>query len=203
MHKPRLLDAVEDLLGPDVLLWNSFLPFKAPRSSSHFGWHQDATYWRLDPPTLGLTVWLALGAVTAESGCMRVIPGSQTRGQLPHEQTFHKDSLLRRGQRIKASIEEDRAAEVHLEAGEMSLHFTRIVHGSGSNASDNWRLVLSSGIIDPIGSLDPFPRQAAVRRRCRRIVECRQRTEGVGQATLRAALRGPWSSPTHPPPRKA
>ncbi len=112
VHQPRLLDAVEDLLGPDVLLWNSFLPFKAPRSSSHFGWHQDSTYWGLEPPTLGLTVWLALGAVTAESGCMRVIPGSQTRGQLPHEQTFHKDSLLRRGQRITAPVDEGRAAEV-------------------------------------------------------------------------------------------
>ena len=41
---PRLLDAVEDLLGPDLLLWNSFLPVKAPRSASHFGWHQDSTY---------------------------------------------------------------------------------------------------------------------------------------------------------------
>ena len=77
---------------------------------------------------------------SSDSGCMRVIPGSQTRGQLPHEQTFHKDSLLRRGQRITAPIDEDRAAEVRLDAGEMSLHCTRIVHGSRANASNDWRL---------------------------------------------------------------
>jgi non-haem Fe2+, alpha-ketoglutarate-dependent halogenase len=136
---PGLLDAVEALLGPNLLLWNScFLP-KAPRSKSWFTWHQDATYWGLEPPHVA-TVWLALTTVTAECGCLRVIPGSHLDGQLSHENTFDPDVMLPRGQRVTAKLREDRATDVTLAPGEASIHDVFTVHGSGPNRTDGWRL---------------------------------------------------------------
>ena len=78
---------------------------------------------------------------------MRVIPGSYGLGQLPHEMTFDKDSLLRRGQRITVSVEESWAVELAPSPGEMSLHGTGIVHGSGANDTDDWRIACGMNIL--------------------------------------------------------
>lgn len=136
---PRMLDAVEAVLGPNLLLWNScFLP-KAPQSKSWFTWHQDATYWGLEPPRVA-TVWLALSDVTAGNGCLRVIPGSHLGGQLSHENTFDPDVMLPRGQRVTAPLDESRATDLALAPGEASIHDVFTVHGSGPNRTDAWRL---------------------------------------------------------------
>lgn len=136
---PKVLDAVESLLGPDLLLWNSsFLP-KAPRSKTWFTWHQDATYWGLEPPRV-LSVWLALSEATPENGCLRIIPGSQQNGQLPHENTFDPTVDLPRGQRVSVALDEGRAVDIPLAPGEASFHDVLVVHGSGSNRTDGWRL---------------------------------------------------------------
>lgn len=136
---PKILDAAESLLGPNLLLWNSsFLP-KAPHSKTWFTWHQDATYWGLEPPRI-LSVWLAVAATTSENGCLRVIPGSQRLGQLPHENTFDPTVGLPRGQRVTSELDESQAIELPLAAGEASLHDVLVVHGSGSNQTDDWRL---------------------------------------------------------------
>jgi hypothetical protein len=136
---PRILDVVEALIGPDILLWNSsFLP-KAPRSKTWFSWHQDATYWGLQPPRV-VSVWLALAEVTSEHGCLRVIPGTHLLGQLPHENTFNPDVALPRGQSITAPLDEAAALDVRLRPGEASFHDVYVVHGSGPNCTDEWRL---------------------------------------------------------------
>jgi ectoine hydroxylase-related dioxygenase (phytanoyl-CoA dioxygenase family) len=136
---PRILDVVESLLGPDILLWNSsFLP-KAPHSKSRFTWHQDATYWGLEPAHV-LSVWLALSHVTPESGCVRMLPGTHLGGQLPHENTFDPGVMLPRGQRVNLAVDEERAVDVVLNPGEASFHGVFTVHGSGPNETDDWRL---------------------------------------------------------------
>ncbi|MGE0210670.1 MAG: phytanoyl-CoA dioxygenase family protein [Parvibaculaceae bacterium] len=136
---PKILDAVESLLGPNLLLWNSsFLP-KAPNSKTWFTWHQDATYWGLQPPRI-LSVWLALSEATSENGCLRVIPGTHLEGQLPHENTFDPTVGLPRGQQVTSAVDEGRALDLPLAPGEASLHHVLVVHGSGSNQTDGWRL---------------------------------------------------------------
>jgi hypothetical protein len=136
---PRILDVVEGLLGPDILLWNSSVLPKAPHSRSRFTWHQDATYWGLEPPHV-LSVWLALSDVTAENGCVRMIPGSHRRGQLAHENTFDPDVMLPRGQQVKDFVGAESAVDVVLRPGEASFHDVFTVHGSGPNRSAAWRL---------------------------------------------------------------
>ena len=74
VHTPCLLDAVVDLLGPDLLLWSCSLLIKPPRSRGRYTWHQDATYWGLEPP-LGVSAWIALGDVGPENGGLRCLPG--------------------------------------------------------------------------------------------------------------------------------
>jgi non-haem Fe2+, alpha-ketoglutarate-dependent halogenase len=147
-HHPRLLDAIEDLLGPDLLLWNSSVLIKHSKTPTYFTWHQDSTYWGLEPPVT-LSVWLALTNVTKEAGCVRAVPGSHKLGQLTHENTFDKNVDLPRGQRVAVPFEESRAVDLCLEPGEMSVHHVRTVHGSGPNVSDGPRIGINMSFIPP------------------------------------------------------
>ncbi|MBY0458852.1 MAG: phytanoyl-CoA dioxygenase family protein [Gemmataceae bacterium] len=142
-RETAILDAAEAALGPDLVLWDSFIPAKPPRSAGYFGWHQDGTYWSVGPLDEIVTLWVALGAVNEANGAMKMIPGSHLRGQLDHEKTFDKESLLRRGQRVRDALDESAAVAVRLAPGEASLHRAFTVHGSGPNPSDDWRLGVS------------------------------------------------------------
>ena len=152
--EPEVLDAVERVLGPDIQLWNSFLPIKPPKSGGHFGWHQDGTFWDIAPLEETVTVWLALDAVSLTNGGMRMIRGSHRRGQMMHEVTYDPNSMLRRGQRIDGDIDESAAEEVPLSAGQASLHNAMILHGSAANDSADWRYAVGlnyvSGNVKPI-----------------------------------------------------
>lgn len=132
-----ILDAVEDLIGPDILVFASNTWIKAPRDGKFVSWHQDSAYFGLEPHD-EVTAWVALSDSTPESGCMRVIPGSHAEAAHSHVETFHKDNLLARGQRIDG-IDEDRAVDLSLRAGQYSLHHERAVHGSLANETDNVR----------------------------------------------------------------
>ncbi len=137
---PRILDHVEQILGPDILVWDSFLPTKPPHSEGHFGWHQDGTFWPIAPLEQSLAVWLALDDVTTRNGGMRMIPGSWRLGQLGHETTYDPKSMLRRGQRVTSAIDEDKAVDIVLKPGQASFHGHLTLHGSGPNRTDRWRL---------------------------------------------------------------
>ena len=100
VHETCLLDAVEDLLGPDLLLWSCSLLLKPPHSRGRYTWHQDATYWGMEPPS-AVSAWLALGDVGPENGGLRCLPGLHARGQLAHENTFAEDVMLPRGQELR------------------------------------------------------------------------------------------------------
>jgi ectoine hydroxylase-related dioxygenase (phytanoyl-CoA dioxygenase family) len=138
VRHPSVLDAVEDVIGPDILCWNTSFFTKEADSPGYVSWHQDATYWGLSEPTV-VTAWIAFTESTPANGNMRVVPGSH-RGAVAHVDTFHPDNLLSRGQELAVAVDEADAADIVLQPGEMSLHHVLIVHGSGANRSGDRRI---------------------------------------------------------------
>ncbi len=134
-----VLDAVEQVLGPDLLIWSSQFFLKDSGDGGYVSWHQDSTYWGLEPNTI-TTAWIALSPSTPESGCMRVAPGSHALDQLPHSDTFKEGNLLSRGQEIAVDVSQMETLDVVLLPGEMSLHHVQLVHGSEPNKSSRPRI---------------------------------------------------------------
>lgn len=129
---PAILDHVEKILGPDILCWSSSFFSKPPNDRAFVSWHQDLTYWGLEPEVI-VTAWIAITPSTRESGCMRVIPGSHIQGQQGHSDTYATENLLSRGQVLDVKVDEDCAVDILLQPGEMSLHHVLMVHGSEIN----------------------------------------------------------------------
>jgi hypothetical protein len=138
VHHPKILDAVEDLLGPDILCWSSSFFTKEPASAEYISWHQDATYWGLSENE-EVTAWVALTPSTSERGCMAVIPGTHKK-QVSHRDTFAEHNMLTRGQEISVEVDESKAVQIILEPGEMSLHHILLFHGSRPNRSKDRRI---------------------------------------------------------------
>ena len=145
---PRVLDAVEAVLGPDVLVLASSIFAKYAHNPSYISWHQDATYWGLDAGKV-TTAWIALSPSTSESGCMRVVPETQKEEIHPHVETYAKDNLLTRGQEIAVDVDEKDAVDLILKPGEMSLHHVNIIHGSNPNRSDDQRIGFAVRYVTP------------------------------------------------------
>lgn len=139
VRHPRILDAVEDLLGPDLLCWSSSFFIKEEASASFVSWHQDSTYWGLSEPEV-CTAWVAFTPSTAANGAMAVIPGSHKMDQVPHRDTFERHNLLTRGQEVAVEVDEAEQVLLELQPGEMSLHHVRLVHGSAPNPSGARRI---------------------------------------------------------------
>ena len=134
VRHPAILDAVEDVLGPNLLCWGSQFFAKDAGDTAYVSWHQDGTYWGLSSPDV-VTAWVALTPSIPENGCMRVVPGTQLR-QVAHEDTFAQSNLLSRGQEIAVKVDEAKVVDVVLQPGQMSLHHVLIFHGSEPNQSD-------------------------------------------------------------------
>ncbi len=139
VREERILDAVEDLYGPNLLCWTTNFFIKEARNPAFVSWHQDSTYWGLDRPDV-VTAWVALTPANRSNGAMGYIPGTHTSEQIPHRDTFAKNNLLTRGQEIAVEVNEDEAVTIELQPGEMSLHHVRLVHGSPPNPSDDRRI---------------------------------------------------------------
>jgi hypothetical protein len=139
IRHPAILDAVESVIGPDILCWSSTFFIKEARDPGFVSWHQDSTYWGLDPADI-VTAWVALSESTTENGAMRVIPDTQTLEQVAHRDTFAADNLLTRGQEIAVEVDESKAVMLELQPGEMSLHHVRLIHGSDPNPSGKRRI---------------------------------------------------------------
>ena len=133
-----ILDIVQDLIGPDLLLWGCVLFIKEPESKGYVSWHQDATYMGLEPQSF-VTPWLALSPSNEESGCMSVIPGSHLERIQNHEDQAEADNLLTRGQRI-TNVDESKATNLILRPGQCSCHHAKIIHGSRPNRSNHHRI---------------------------------------------------------------
>jgi hypothetical protein len=161
---PRILDAVEDVLGPNLLVWTVSIFPKYPRDPGYISWHQDGTYWGLDS-TRVVTAWVALTDSTRDNGCMRVVPGSHRQPILPHRDTYAADNRLSRGQEIEVEVDEQDAVDVVLRAGEMSLHHVNIIHGSNSNPSDGSRIGFAPRFMTPeTRQIDGEPHTAGLAR---------------------------------------
>ncbi len=136
---PRVIGPVVSLLGPNVLLWSTQWFIKEPRDGKFVSLHQDANYWGLEPHDV-LTAWIALSDAGPATGPMRFLPGSHLEALHEHDNTYADDNLLSRGQTIKDQLDESKCVLAPLQAGEMSLHHVRLVHGSDRNDTDDRRI---------------------------------------------------------------
>jgi non-haem Fe2+, alpha-ketoglutarate-dependent halogenase len=139
IRHPKILDAIEDVLGPDLLCWNTNFFIKEAETPSFVSWHQDSTYWGLSAPDV-CTAWVALTPSNLDNGAMAVIPKTHTKDQIPHRDTFDRHNLLTRGQEVAVEVDESDAVPLVLRPGEMSLHHVRLVHGSPPNPSPDRRI---------------------------------------------------------------
>lgn len=134
-----ILDPIEQLVGPDILLWSSHFISKDPAVGRATPWHTDADYWngRLSDDSRIVTVWISLDGSDTDNGCMRVVPGSHhnesggTYHPVPRESnTF--------GREID-EVDDSAAVDLVLKPGEASLHDGRIIHGANPNTSSRRR----------------------------------------------------------------
>ena len=147
IRDPRVLDPIEQLIGPDILCWSTIFWIKDAGSKSFVGWHQDNTYWGLSSRNV-ITAWFAISDASVDAGCMKVMPRTHLGETLRHEDTYHQDNMLTRGQVIPG-LDESRAVVMPLRAGEMSLHNYCLAHGSGPNVSPDRRIGVSMHFMPP------------------------------------------------------
>jgi non-haem Fe2+, alpha-ketoglutarate-dependent halogenase len=143
---PCILDAVEDLLGPDILLYISRFFIKEPNSEGVAAWHQDSTYFGLRPFD-HVTAWVALCNVTPEAGPVEFAVGSHIRGQLMQKSGVIKNNVNTAGQIIVEWFDQSQIARAILKAGQFSLHHTCVVHQSAPNRSQQRRIGLALSYI--------------------------------------------------------
>jgi hypothetical protein len=158
VHHPRILDAVEDLIGPDILVYHSTLFLKEAHTPAFVRWHQDSTYFYLQPH-LHVTAWVALSEASVQAGCMQALPGSHRWGALEHDDKPEPMNMIRRGQGISGRFDQAQGQFMPVGAGQMSLHHTDLVHASGGNDSDDRRIGYAISYIPahvrPVGALRP------------------------------------------------
>ena len=134
----NILDAVESIIGKNILICGTTLFVKNPNKKGFVSFHQDAKYIGLEPHNW-VTVWLAITDTNEHNGCMRMLPGSHKENLKTHEQKFDENNLLTRGQTI-TNVALDKTEPIILKAGQISLHHPLIVHGSGLNQSKDRRI---------------------------------------------------------------
>ena len=134
----NILNAVESIIGRNILICGTTLFIKNPNEKGFVSFHQDAKYIGLEPHNW-VTAWVAVTDANEKNGCMRMLSGSHKDNLKHHEQKFDKNNLLTRGQTI-TDVPLDKTDPVILEAGQMSLHHPKIVHGSGLNNSNDRRI---------------------------------------------------------------
>lgn len=143
---PAIVDAVEDLLGPDILLYTSRWFIKEPHTGEVAAWHQDSTYFGLRPYD-HVTAWVALSNVSRAAGPVEFAVGSHIRGQLLQQSNVVKNSVNTAGQIIVEWFDQSQIEAAVLAPGQFSLHHTCVVHQSGPNASDERRVGLALSYI--------------------------------------------------------
>lgn len=158
IRDPRVLDPVEQLIGPNILCWNTLFWIKEADHKSFVGWHQDTKYWGLSSDKV-VTAWLALSPASIEAGCMKVLPGSHRGDVLEHDERYNEDNMLTRGQELSDAPRDEDAVFMPLKPGQMSIHNYRIAHASGPNNAPDRRIGVSMHFMPPeteqiVGSWD-------------------------------------------------
>ena len=137
-HNSKILDAVESIIGKDILVGGTTLFIKDPDKKGFVSWHQDAKYIGFEPYNW-VTGWLAITDSNENNGCMRMWPGSHKNKIQDHVDTFNENNLLTRGQTVQ-NVPLNKTIPIVLKAGQLSLHHPMIVHGSGPNKSSTRRI---------------------------------------------------------------
>jgi hypothetical protein len=144
VHHTNILNAVESLLGPNLLCWSATFFAKPPKTTGYVAWHQDITYWGLEPAQEVLTCWLALTEAREENGCMSMLPGSHETSLRNHKFILGTDNMLMGGQEVTLSAAElERTVSTELDIGQMSIHHSKTLHGSLGNHSSHPRIGLA------------------------------------------------------------
>jgi len=140
VHNSKILDAVEDIIGKNILVGGTTLFIKDPDKKGFVSFHQDAKYIGFEPHNW-VTAWLAITDSNEENGCMRMYTGTHKEDLKVHTEKFNNNdgNLLTRGQTVE-NVPIEKTEPVILKAGQMSLHHPKIVHGSGINRSDKRRI---------------------------------------------------------------
>jgi len=146
---PAMLDVIEGILGPDLMIYSVEFFIKEARSPHLVTMHQDLTYWGLGETSGMVTAWLALSPATPQSGCMDFVKGSHKQPIQPHRDSFHKHNLLSRGQEIAVDVADEDKTAIEIHPGQISLHHGLTIHGSGPNFSDDRRIAVVIRYIRP------------------------------------------------------
>jgi hypothetical protein len=136
-----VLDRVEQLIGPDLVLWITRMLCKPARDGQEVPWHQDGQYWPIRPLAT-CSVWIALDAVDGSNGCMRFIPGSHLRRELYRHRLSSRRNLVLEQEVVPEEFDQGQAVDVVLRPGQMSFHDVRMIHGSPANTSERRRAAL-------------------------------------------------------------
>ena len=152
-----ILDMVEQLIGPDIALWNSSFFAKPAGNGKATPWHQDGEYWPIRPLAT-CTAWIAVDDATQDNGCLRIIKGSHKEGKLLQHETNPSTELTLNQELMKTEYDESKAVDLVLKRGQISLHDVFLVHGSEPNTSDKSRRGMTMRFM-PTTSL--FDRQLA------------------------------------------
>ena len=137
-HNPKILNAVESLIGKNILVCGTTLFIKNPHEKGFVSYHQDAKYIGLEPHNW-VTAWVAITDSNEENGCMKMWSGSHKDNLKDHDQMFNEGNLLTRGQTIN-NVPKEKVKSLVLKAGQMSLHHPKVVHGSELNKSNDRRI---------------------------------------------------------------
>ena len=137
---PRILDLVEGILGPDIMIYAVEFFIKEPNTTQIVSMHQDLTYWGLGAVDGLVTAWLSLSPATPASGCMDFVKGSHKNPILPHTDTFDDNNLLSRGQEVAVDVDDADKEAIEIHPGQISLHHGLTIHGSGPNTTRDRRI---------------------------------------------------------------
>lgn len=148
-HNQKLLDVVESIIGPDILVWNSTFFIKEAKTETYVSWHQDMKYWGLNDTNGQVSAWIALNPVSQANGCMQFLPKTHLGEMVDHNDTFSEDNFLTRGQEADFDYNPDDILHVELDPGQASFHHGKLLHASPPNQSDDRRIGYAIQFIAP------------------------------------------------------
>jgi len=148
IRHPRILDAVEDVIGPDILVWTSTFFIKEANSKTFAAWHQDGAFFGLEP-NQQVCAWIALTDASREAGCMEMLSGKGAARMLHHEAKGIRNSINRAGQTIVEPFDKRAPTAMALKAGEFSLHHELAVHRSAPNHAAHRRVGIGLNYLPP------------------------------------------------------
>ena len=148
IRHPRILDAVEDVIGPDILVWTSTFFIKEAQSKTFAAWHQDGAFFGLEPNEQ-VCAWVALTDASREAGCMEMLSGKGAPRMLHHEAKGIRNSINRAGQTIVEPFDKRSPTAMALKAGEFSLHHELAVHRSAPNHAAHRRVGIGLNYLPP------------------------------------------------------